>query len=177
MSTSRERARLPIVEQGSARDGNNADTGAVERTRAAGTTPVPPGASGARHIPMRDVVDADLHALLTAFYESVEGEPLLAPYFAVVDMQAHMPRIVDFWSTVLWQTGRYSGNAFRPHLEMPGLTGEHFERWLATLERTVDERFAGPSAERMKAMGHRIAYSMQLRLGITPFEDYRPDLP
>lgn len=40
----------------------------------------------------------------------------------VVDMAAHMPRIVDFWSTVIFHTGRYSGNAFRPHLAMPRLT-------------------------------------------------------
>ena len=156
MSGPRGRNPLPIVEPGA---GNPVDARA----------PVKGG--------LRDIDDADLHDLLVAFYDTVAGEPLLAPYFAVVDMQAHMPRIVDFWSTLLYHTGRYSGNAFRPHLEMPGLTGEHFARWLAVLERTVDARFAGPVAERMKAMGHRIAYSMQVRLGITPFEEYRPDLP
>ncbi len=138
--------------------------------------PLPKSGAGSRGPALRDVEEDDLHGLLTAFYETVEQEPLLAPYFAVVDMNAHMPRIVDFWSTLIWHTGRYSGNAFRPHMEMAGLTGEHFARWLATLERTVDARFAGPSAERMKALGHRIAYSMQVRLGITPFEEYRPDL-
>jgi hemoglobin len=78
-----------------------------------------------------------------------------------------MPRIVAFWSTTLFQTDRYSGNIFRPHLAMAGLTAEHFQRWVAALERTVDERFAGAAAERMKTLGHRIAYSMQLRLGIS----------
>ena len=156
MSGPRERNPLPIVERGA---GNPVDARAAVKGG------------------LRDIDDADLHDLLVAFYDTVAGEPLLAPYFAVVDMQAHMPRIVDFWSTLLYHTGRYSGNAFRPHLEMPGLTGEHFARWLAVLERTVDARFAGPVAERMKAMGHRIAYSMQVRLGITPFEEYRPDLP
>ena len=131
--------------------------------------------SGAEATPSRDLAEADLHDLLVAFYTTVEAEPPLAPYFAAVDMNAHMPRIVDFWSTLLFHTGRYSGNAFRPHLEMPGLTGEHFARWLAVLEATIDARVAGPVAERMKGMGHRIAYSMQLRLGITPFEAYRPD--
>lgn len=156
MSAPRERYPLPIVERGG---GNAADAR-------------PPVEAG-----LRDIDDADLHGLLVAFYDAVAEEPLLAPYFAVVDMDAHMPRIVDFWSTLLWHTGRYSGNAFRPHMEMPGLTGEHFARWLAVLERTVDARFAGPAVERMKALGHRIAYSMQVRLGITPFEEYRPDLP
>lgn len=122
---------------------------------------------------MRDLRDEDLHELLVAFYETVGADELLAPYFAVVDMRAHMPRIVSFWSTLLFHTGRYSGNAFAPHLQMPGLTADHFERWVATLEATVDARFAGPAATLMKELGHRIAYSMQLRLGIAPFAPYR----
>lgn len=113
--------------------------------------------------------DEDLHDLLVAFYAVVERDSLLAPYFADLDMLAHMPRIVAFWSTLVFHTGRYSGNAFRPHLEMPGLTAAHFARWVATLERTVDARFVGAHAELMKELAHRIAYSMQMRLGIAPF--------
>jgi hemoglobin len=121
-----------------------------------------------------DLRDDDLHDLLVAFYAAVANDPLLAPYFVALDMGAHMPQIVAFWSTMLFHTGRYSGNAFRPHQSMPGLTAEHFGRWVATLERTVDARFAGEHAGRMKDLAHRIAYSTQLRLGITPPEDYRP---
>lgn len=117
--------------------------------------------------------DEDLFDLLVAFYDTVGRDELLAPYFAPVDMRAHMPRITDFWSTLLFHTGRYAGNAFRPHQAMPGLTARHFARWVGTLEATVDARFAGEAAERMKALGHRIAYSMQLRLGIPPFADFR----
>jgi truncated hemoglobin YjbI len=58
-------------------------------------------------------------------------------------------------------------------MAMPGLTGDHFARWVSTLENVVDERFSGPSAALMKELAHRIAYSMQLRLGISPFEPYR----
>ena len=123
---------------------------------------------------MRDLQDDDLYDLLDAFYATIEHDALLAPYFAVVDMHAHMPRIVGFWSTMLFHTGRYSGNAFRPHLEMPGLTGAHFARWIATLEATVDARHAGPGAERMKELAHRVAYGMQLRHGIEPFAPYEP---
>ena len=119
----------------------------------------------------RDIRDEDLLALLTDFYDTVERDVLLAPYFAHVDMDAHMPRIVDFWSTLIFHTGRYSGNAFRPHLAMPGLTAEHFARWLQVMERTVDARHAGEAAERMKDFAHRIAFSMQLRLGIAPAAD------
>ena len=115
---------------------------------------------------LRDLRDEDLLELLTDFYARVERDELLAPYFAVVDMTEHMPRIADFWSTMIFHTGRYSGNAFRPHLTMPGLTAAHFARWLETLEATVDAHAAGPAAEHMKALGHRIAFNMQMRLGI-----------
>lgn len=123
-----------------------------------------------------DLRDEDIHDLLVTFYERVERDPLLAPYFAVVDMREHIPRIATFWSTMLFHTGTYTGNAFRPHLEMPGLTPEHFAHWLATLERTVDDAHSGLDAERMKALAHRIAWSMQLRLGLTPLAEYR-ELP
>jgi hemoglobin len=122
-----------------------------------------------------DLREDELHDVLTAFYDKVALDPLLAPYFAVVDMEAHMPRIVDFWATLVFEAGSYSGNAFKPHLAMPGLTAEHFARWLSTLEQTVDTKATGPRAERMKFLGHRIAYSMQLRLGITPFSSWKDD--
>ncbi len=121
----------------------------------------------------RDVRDDDLHELLTSFYAIIGSDPLLARYFVEVDMSEHMPKIVAFWSTLLFHTRTYRGNAFRPHMAMPGLTGAHFARWVATLETVVDARFAGPSAVLMKELAHRIAYSMQLRLGISPFEPFR----
>jgi hemoglobin len=119
----------------------------------------------------RDLHVDDLFDMLTAFYDTVALDPLLQPYFAPVDMSEHMPRIVNFWSTILFHTGAYSGNAFRPHAEMPGLTGRHFTRWLSVMEDTIDGRFTGPVAENMKAMSHRIAFSMQIRLRIEPFGD------
>jgi hemoglobin len=118
--------------------------------------------------PRPDLEDGDLHALLEAFYATITRDPLLGPYFIDLDMREHMPRIVAFWSTILFHTGRYSDNAFRPHLAMPGLTAAHFTRWVAMLDQTVNERFAGPTVERLKDYARRIAVSMQLRLGITP---------
>lgn len=155
-------ARLPIVAAGGApRD----ESPGHERPGTTGGWPVEHRAERAAR---GDLRDEDLHALLAAFYDAVAREALLAPYFAPVDMTAHIPVIADFWSTLLFHTGRYTGNAFRPHAAMPGLTAERFGRWLAVLEATVDARFAGPNAERMKELGHRVAFSMQLRLGITP---------
>jgi hemoglobin len=138
--------------------------------RGATDAPADAPAAPSRLAPARpDVDDGALVPLLIAFYDTVARDPMLQPYFAPLNMAAHIPRIADFWSTLLFHSGRYQGNAFRPHAEMPGLTGEHFVRWLAALEATVNARHSGPAAEQMKVLGHRVAYSMQLRLGIVPF--------
>jgi len=124
-------------------------------------------------LPERDLQEDDLHELLMEFYASVSEDPLLAHYFEAIDMPSHMPRIVDFWSTLIFQSGRYTGNAFRPHLAMQGLTGAHFARWLETLDATLDASFAGEHVEQMKDFGRRVAVSMQLRLRITPEAGYQ----
>lgn len=121
----------------------------------------------------RDIRDEDLHGILEAFYDTLEGDDLLASYFEDLDMSEHMPRIVAFWSTILFGTQSYSGNAFAPHQKMPGLTSAHFARWVETMEATIEARFSGAKAEEMKTVANRIAYSMQLRLGLTPFAPYQ----
>jgi truncated hemoglobin YjbI len=60
---------------------------------------------------LTDVDEAALVPLLAAFYDTIGREPMLAPYFAPLDMRAHIPRIADFWSTLLFHSGRYEGNA------------------------------------------------------------------
>lgn len=135
----------------------------------------PPAPRAVSAVPRNDLFDADLQPFLVEFYATIARDVLLAPYFESLDMTTHIPRIADFWSTLLFHSGRYTGNAFRPHLEMPGLRGEHFERWLATLEATLDTSYAGPTVERMKSYAHRVGYSMQLRLGIAPATTYQID--
>ena len=59
----------------------------------------------------------------------------------------------------------------RATLQQPGPT------WLGLDVRRhtpIDAQHAGPCAERMKALGYRIASSMQSRLGIAPFGPYAP---
>lgn len=115
-----------------------------------------------------DLTDADLKPLLTAFYATATIDERIGSYFTGIDMVRHMPRIVDFWSTMLFHTARYSGSAFLPHTRMPGLATDHFTRWLEILEATLDERFSGPNAQRMKDIARRVAFGMQVRLGIRP---------
>lgn len=110
--------------------------------------------------------DDDIRAIVRAFYEGIDRDPILGRYFADVDLEAHLPRMVTFWSSLVFQTGQYRGRPFSPHARMPGLTREHFGRWVDRFHRTVDARHAGPLAERMKARAEQIAGVFQVKLGL-----------
>jgi hemoglobin len=127
-----------------------------------------PSRVGVAKATRRDVRDEDIESLFLEFYSVATVDPLIGSYFAGIDMLRHMPRIVDFWSTMVFHTRRYSGSAFEPHTRMPGLTAEHFLRWVNILEATVDARFEGPNAQVLTGLARRVAYGMQVRLGIAP---------
>lgn len=110
--------------------------------------------------------EADIAAVVQAFYADIEADPVLGPYFAGLDWDAHLPRMVAFWSSVVFHTGAYHGRPFDPHARMAGLGRGHFEAWLARFRATVDARYAGDAAERMKAKAEQIAGIFQMKLGL-----------
>jgi hemoglobin len=118
-----------------------------------------------------DLVDrADVERLLRRFYGQVLFDEVLAEPFATVrakGLDAHIPRMCDFWETVLFRAGRYRGNALIAHRDVHQripLSSQHFARWLAVWHNTVDEMYRGPAAERAKVQAARIAWAMHRRL-------------
>jgi hemoglobin len=113
---------------------------------------------------------ADVETLVRAFYERAMADEIIGWLFvdvAKLDLEAHLPRIADFWETVLLGASSYRGGAFRPHAALhhkAGLRGGHFLRWLALWTEAVDERFSGPRAEQAKAHAQRTAAAFQRRL-------------
>ena len=109
---------------------------------------------------------ADIRALVAAFYDGMAEDPTLGPFFADVDLAAHLPRLVAFWDAVAFQSGAYRGQPFDPHARMPGLGREHFAHWLARFRQTVDARFAGPRADLVKARAEQVAGVWMVKLGL-----------
>jgi hemoglobin len=108
----------------------------------------------------------DVRAVVHAFYGDIEADPVLGPYFAGLDRGAHLPKMVHFWSSIVFGTGEYRGRPFDAHARLEGLERAHFARWLDRFRRTVDARFAGEHAERMKARAEQIAGVFQVKLGL-----------
>jgi hemoglobin len=67
---------------------------------------------------MPDLADrADVDALLRRFYGRALIDDVLAAPFADLragGLDSHLPKMCDFWETVLFRAGRYRGSAERP---------------------------------------------------------------
>ncbi len=113
----------------------------------------------------------DIQAVVDAFYTGIDVDDLLGRYFAPIDMQAHLPRMYAFWSSVIFQTGAYRGRPFDKHVRLQNLDAAHFERWLERWVRTVDARFGGPNAHRMKSRAAQIAWVFSSRLCAAPIDE------
>jgi hemoglobin len=113
---------------------------------------------------------ADCERLVRAFYGRALSDPIIGFLFtdvAHLDLEAHVPRITNFWETILLGAHSYGGGAFRPHIELHRrvpLTRGHFDRWLHLWGATVDELFCGERAELAKAHARRVAAAFHSRL-------------
>ncbi|MEU6989404.1 group III truncated hemoglobin [Streptomyces sp. NPDC046465] len=113
---------------------------------------------------------ADLDVLLRRFYTAAFADPLIGPFFTEIagtDLDAHLPRIADFWERALFRTADYRRDAFAPHAALHAarpLTAAHFGRWVQLWQAAVDGLHRGPNADRAKAQGERIAVAMLRRL-------------
>lgn len=99
---------------------------------------------------------ADIERLVNRFYQYVHQDPLLAPIFVLSPerWENHLTRTCNFWENWLFQSGNYNGGLMWAHLEKNQthpFSKAHFEHWLGIWFGTVDELFAGPRAEFMKA--------------------------
>jgi len=112
--------------------------------------------------------EAEIGVLVERFYAEARRDPTLGPIFTrhVEDWDAHFASMRDFWSAVVYRTGRYSGRPFETHLALPELRPEHFPIWLELWRRVVDELIEpGNTREAFKESARRMAASMSHRLG------------
>jgi hemoglobin len=117
---------------------------------------------------MTDLTDrADIVRLVDAFYDRVRADAILSPIFdgiARVDWAVHLPKMYDFWESVLFGRAVFKGNPLVVHRELARrapLTSTEFHRWIQLFHSSVDELFAGSCADEAKLRASRIALVMQ----------------
>lgn len=121
--------------------------------------------------------DADIKKFVHAFYHKVEGDERLGYIFndyAKVDWHAHLPKMVDFWSNLLFQSRRYKGRPLQHHLPLP-IQKSDFQRWVGLFKETIGELYEGEVADHAKEMAEKIAISFAVRMESLGKFDYLQD--
>ncbi|WP_374163124.1 group III truncated hemoglobin [Arcticibacter sp. MXS-1] len=114
--------------------------------------------------------DQDIKLLVDSFYLRVREDALIGYIFndvAKVNWESHLPKMYDFWETVLFGERGFKGNPMDVHFKLNSiypLTGEHFNRWKALFFATVDDLFAGETAEQAKQKASSIADLMLFKI-------------
>ncbi len=113
---------------------------------------------------------ADVQFFIERFYKKVLQDELIGFIFtkeSVIDWGTHIPRIVDFWETILLDTASYQHNAMEVHYSLNRkvpLTKEYFDRWLMLFNTTLDECFSGGKVELAKKRAASIGALMLLKM-------------
>ncbi len=112
----------------------------------------------------------DLLLLMQEFYNKLLADDSINYLFTAVaniNLDHHFPVLVDFWDSVLFQSGTYQKNAMQPHLALhqkSPLEKHHFNTWLGYFKTTVDELFDGQNAFVIKERATSIATVMQIKI-------------
>lgn len=117
--------------------------------------------------------EQEITALVHGFYDRIRQDEQLGPVFNthIHDWDGHLATMVDFWSSLLLGTGRFSGRPMPRHAALPGLTAPMFHHWLALFDATTDELGNEEMAERAREFARRIARQLWMGYQISNFPD------
>ena len=66
-----------------------------------------------------------------------------------MNWETHLPKMYDFWDTVMFRSGTFRGDPIAAHAKLIPKTDmgrERFDHWLTLFRRTVAELFEGEKA-------------------------------
>ena len=94
----------------------------------------------------------DVVLLVNTFYKKVEHSEIGFFFndIAKVDWSKHLPKMYNFWSTLLFGEIAYKGNPMSAHYlinEQIPMEKHHFDTWLKIWTETVRENFKGETAD------------------------------
>lgn len=118
------------------------------------------------------VTEAMIEKVVRLFYSRVRTDERLGPIFASAigdDWEPHLRVLMDFWSSLLLQSGRYGGRPMPKHIALRDrVRPEDFDIWLG-LFRTAAVEAAGPEAGRLFIdRAERVAQSFRLTMFFDP---------
>ena len=132
-------------------------------------------------MPLPDLIDRDdIIRLVDAFYDRIRTDDRLGPVFgeiAQVNWEMHLPKMYDFWDTVMFRSGTYRGDLIAAHKKLGPLTdmgNATFDHWLHLFRGTVAELFAGEKAEHLVRCAEDMANVLYSKVNDVPDPRFDP---
>lgn len=123
----------------------------------------------------------DLVRLVDAFYREVRADRELGHVFdgvARVEWETHLPKLYNFWDSVLFGAGTFRGNPIAAHanlLSQTELGWPLFERWLELFRTTVAGLFSGERAGHIVRCAEDMACVIYSRIHGVPDPRFDPE--
>jgi hemoglobin len=120
------------------------------------------------------VTEAQIAAVVAAFYASVRDHPGLGPVFAahVRDWPAHEEKITRFWRNAILHHRVYDGNPLEKHRNAGNVRLSMFDVWLGLFDSVLARELPEGPAAAWSALAHRIGrglmFGMQSGAGGAP---------
>lgn len=119
---------------------------------------------------MRDIENReDVALMVNSFYDKVRKNERLGFLFdetAQVDWDTHLPKMYDFWESVLFDKAIFSGNPMAKHQwlhSLQKLEAADFDLWLEIFKTNIDQLFAGNTVEKAKQRAESIATMTKIK--------------
>lgn len=122
---------------------------------------------------MKDIeTREDIELLVNTFYTKIQKDDTIGFFFndiAKVRWEEHLPKMYQFWETLLLGKVSYKGQPMAVHFpinEKVAMEQLHFEHWLSVWTETVEELFAGETASlaiyKATNISQLMAYKMEM---------------
>lgn len=115
---------------------------------------------------------ADIELLVNTFYGKIQKDETIGYFFndvAQVDWNIHLPKMYQFWETLLFGKVSYKGNPMSAHFPVNAkvaIEKHHFHHWLQLWTETVEELFAGEIAEMAVYKARNISQLMAHKMAV-----------
>lgn len=113
---------------------------------------------------------SDIILLVDSFYTKIQQNLTIGPIFTdvvKVDWKHHLPKMYDFWESILFSKAIYKGNPMVSHFvinDKAPLKEEEFDTWKGIFFEAVDELFEGENASTIKQKAQSIADLMHFKI-------------
>ncbi len=120
---------------------------------------------------MKDIQNRlDIEFLVNQFYQKITKDLEIGFFFTeviVLDFKNHLPKMYNFWESIIFKKASYSGNPMLSHIHLNHkypIEDKHFERWLFLWKQTINDSFKGCNANEAIQRANQIAQLIQFKI-------------